>query len=140
VGQTHLSQIRNQFSKYQPPTLPFHSNGNNNNSTNPYANNPPPPNGSQTNWSNNPYGNNPPPPAQTYQPSSAGQYGGQNGSRNGDKVNGNGATATEGEHEHSYEWQQAREAERLERENGAAPPGYDVAASRECTVPSSKTG
>jgi hypothetical protein len=36
---------------------------------------------------------------------------------------------TGGDHEHGYEWQQAREAERLEREaaqgTGAAPPAYD---------------
>jgi len=117
--------LKNQWAKHRPPTLPFVSNNNNNNaSSNPYANNPPPP--SNTNWNDNSYGNNPPPPPQTYQPSSAGQYGQQPKETRG-----------ETEHEHGYEWQQAREAERLEREqaNGAAPPGYDVAASRESGLP-----
>lgn len=122
----YVRQIRHQFSKHTPPTLPF---VNNNNGNNPYASNPPPPtqqtgsyygqNPSQTNWNNNQYGQNPPPPSTTYQPSMSGQYGA--GANN---------TATS-DHEHGYEWEQAREAERLEREQGsgaAAPPGYDVAA------------
>jgi hypothetical protein len=55
----------------------------------------------------------------------AGQYG-----VNADK-NGSG-----GDHEHGYEWEQAREQERLEREqNGQAPPGYDVANSGELLSP-----
>ena len=111
-----LRNLKNQWAKHRPPTLPF---SNNNTSSNPYANNPPPPN--NTNWNDNSYGNNPPPPPQTYQPATAGQYGAQPKE-----------TRTEGDHEHGYEWQQAREAERLEREgaNATQPPGYDVAASR----------
>jgi hypothetical protein len=36
--------------------------------------------------------------------------------------------STTDNHEHGYEWEQAREAERLEREGGSgvnAPPAYD---------------
>ncbi|KAK1924837.1 hypothetical protein DB88DRAFT_487039 [Papiliotrema laurentii] len=127
-GYWRRRQIRNQFAKHRPPGLPFTNN--NQDPSNPYANNPPPPapgtyagQGNSTNWSQNSYGNNPPPPEQTYQPSMAGQYG-----VNADK-NGSG-----GDHEHGYEWEQAREQERLEREqNGQAPPGYDVANSAQNT-------
>jgi hypothetical protein len=41
------------------------------------------------------------------------------------------ARSDDGAHEHGYEWEQAREAERLERESGGnAPPGYDVSSSQ----------
>lgn len=124
-------QLRAQYAKYRPPALPQH----NADPSNPYANNPPPPaagsyypnqqSGNDTNWNQNSYGNNPPAPAQTYQPSTAAQY-----------KAGNNA---EGQ-EHGYEWEQAREQERLERENGGggnngpAPPGYDVANSGEFSL------
>ncbi|WWD01346.1 hypothetical protein V866_008289 [Kwoniella sp. B9012] len=131
-GYWRRKQLRNQFSKYRPPALPY--NNNDQNAQNPYVNNPPPPQGQwgqgqsyygNSNYNGNPYGNNPTAPAQAYQPSMAGQYQARNSNEN--------------EHEHGYEWEQAREAERLEREqaqaaNGAnAPPGYEVATSPQNT-------
>ncbi|ORX39965.1 hypothetical protein BD324DRAFT_615701 [Kockovaella imperatae] len=133
-------QLRRQFNKYRPPTLPFtnNNNSNNNNSSNPYANNPPPPaqagsyyaNGNQgSNWQNNQYGNNPPPPANVYQPSMAGAYG--SGAKEMSSTGGRVTTPAAQGHEHGYEWEQAREAERQEREqaNVQSPPGYDVASN-----------
>ena len=41
------------------------------------------------------------------------------------------------DHEHGYEWQQARDQERMEREqrmNDTAPPGYDVSAQKTGTT------
>lgn len=132
-------QLKSQWAKYRPPALPY----NNNNQTqggqpqygqyqygqsNSYANNPPPP----SNFGRQYESQNglPQQPPQTYQPSMAGQYG--FGQRDGvGKTNG-AAAATE-DHEHGYEWAQAREQERIEREQaeagGAAPPGYEVASA-----------
>ena len=78
--------------------------------------------GQNANWGNNQYGNNTPAPAKTYQPSMAGQY---TGSRN--DVN-NGGGQGQGEQEQGYEWEQAREEERLARNQGLSPPGYDLSA------------
>lgn len=129
----HFRQVKNQWNRFRPSALPFNNNQNNNGPTdygynqqggsyNPYANNPPPPNQTNSSWSTNPYGRNPSQPAQVYQPSTAGQYG-----RYGNKEAG---PETGESHEHGYEWAQARENERLEREQSgaAAPPGYDVSA------------
>ncbi|ORY27180.1 hypothetical protein BCR39DRAFT_538823 [Naematelia encephala] len=121
-GYWRRRNLRNQWAKYKPPALPYHNNETT--TTNPYGSNPPPP--PQSNFSSNQYGSNPPPPPQTYQPSMAGQY-----SSTGVNTYKTGATGV-GAHEHGYEWEQAREQERLEREQGNAndipPPGYDVAA------------
>lgn len=109
--------LRSQFAKYKPPSLPFAGH---NQDQNPYANNPPPPSG----FNNNPYGNNPAPPPQTYQPSMAGQYGSYQGQTEGFE-----------NHEHGYEWEQARQEEEERRKQGGQtsdipPPGYDVATSK----------
>lgn len=127
-GYWRRKQLQKQFSKYRPPALPYAQSGNApaagytyGQGNNPYANNPPPPATNSSFAGGNPYGSNPPPPAATYQPSMAGQYGKE--ARTGTEAN----NINNGEHEHGYEWEQAREAERLEREGGgAAPPGYDV--------------
>ncbi|WWC89961.1 uncharacterized protein L201_004890 [Kwoniella dendrophila CBS 6074] len=139
-GYWRRKQIRNQFGKYKPPALPYSNN--NQQGQNPYVNNPPPPTGQygtgqsyygNSNYNGNPYGNNPTAPQQTYQPSMAGQY------RSG-QDNATTGNAGENDHEHGYEWAQAREAERLEREqasaaggNAPAPPGYEVATSAQNT-------
>lgn len=109
------------------PGGPGYSYGQGNN---PYAANPPPPMGYQgqqdSSWNNNSYGGGVSSPAATYQPG---------GNRGDGKV---GATGGQNDHEHGYEWEQAREAERLERmqqqqESGPAPPGYDVSVGNsEC--------
>lgn len=109
--------LRSQFAKYKPPSLPFAGH---NQDQNPYASNPPPPSG----FNNNPYGNNPAPPPQTYQPSMAGQYGSYQGQTEGVE-----------NHEHGYEWEQARQEEEERRKQGGQtsdipPPGYDVATSK----------
>ncbi|WWC61042.1 uncharacterized protein I303_103620 [Kwoniella dejecticola CBS 10117] len=146
-GYMRRKQLRNQFSKYRPPALPY-SNNNNQQGQNPYVNNPPPPQGYQgqaqsyygnSNFNGNPYGNNPQPPQQAFQPSMAGQY----QSRNDTGVGANNAGGAD-DHEHGYEWAQAREAERLEREQaaaegGKAPPGYDVATSAQNTGSNNST-
>ncbi|WWC69379.1 uncharacterized protein I206_103318 [Kwoniella pini CBS 10737] len=138
-GYMRRKQLRNQFSKYKPPALPYSNDQQQ--GQNPYVNNPPPPTGGyqgqsqsyygNSNFNGNPYGNNPQPPQQTFQPSMAGQY----QSRNDTGTTPNVGTE---DHEHGYEWAQAREAERLEREQagaegGKAPPGYDVATSTQNT-------
>lgn len=141
---TTSRQLQKQFSRYRPPALPYAQNnmGGNNmgysygQGNNPYANNPPPPTGyqgQQSSFANsNPYGNNPQPPNATYQPSMAGQYGyGSGFNKDARGVDGNNNTGNN-DHEHGYEWEQAREAERLEREQAAgghAPPGYDVSTA-----------
>lgn len=123
-----IRQLQKQFSKYRPPALPYAQSNTGGTGTgysygqgnNPYSSNPPPPQNSSFNGGN-PYGFNPPPPPATYQPSMAGQYTGA--SKTGT------AAGSDNAHEHGYEWEQAREAERLEREQqagGHAPPGYDV--------------
>ncbi|WRT67199.1 uncharacterized protein IL334_004165 [Kwoniella shivajii] len=144
-GFWRRKQLRNQFSKYKPPALPY--TGNDQNGQNPYANNPPPPTGqagsyyNNSSYNGNPYGNSPAPPAQTYQPSMAGQY---TGATNNNQTQGNE------DNEHGYEWEQARENERLEREqaNGGAnananaapaPPGYDIATSTHNTGTTNST-
>ncbi|CAD6583916.1 MAG: hypothetical protein TREMPRED_003677 [Tremellales sp. Tagirdzhanova-0007] len=139
ISYLRRRKLRQQFAKFRPPALPFANNNNNQeNPSNPYANNPPPPQtepyyvnqnqnqnqnmGQNANWGNNQYGNNTPAPAKTYQPSMAGQY---TGSRN--DVN-NGGGQGQGEQEQGYEWEQAREEERLARNQGLSPPGYDLSA------------
>lgn len=121
-------QLQKQFSKYRPPALPYAQTGATGQSytygqgNNPYANNPPPP---TSFGGDNQYGSNPPPPPATYQPSMAGQYGNKEARNTGTSgMNGD-------QHQHGYEWEQAREAERLEREQngGNAPPGYDVSTA-----------
>jgi hypothetical protein len=113
--------LQKNFSKYRPPALPYAQNtggyqnnagysyGQGNNpygqNQNPYANNPPPP---QSSFANNQYGSGPAQPDATYQPGVTRSEAGKN----------------EQSHEHGYEWEQAREAERLEREQ-QGPPGYD---------------
>lgn len=60
----------------------------------------------------------------------AGQYTGN--------TNTKAAGSDNGAHEHGYEWEQAREAERLEREQAAGghgPPGYDASVG---TAPQSE--
>lgn len=60
----------------------------------------------------------------------AGQYGANRGES--DMNVNKPETFGEADHEHGYEWQQAREAERMERQQGQgtdAPPGYDVSAA-----------
>ncbi|KAK8869731.1 hypothetical protein IAR55_000299 [Kwoniella newhampshirensis] len=139
-GYWRRKQLRNQFSKYKPPALPYNGAGD---SSNPYANNPPPPTtGQQSYYASNPYGSSPAPPPQTYQPSMAGQYTGAGNNYTGSGV---GAGAGEGDHEHGYEWEQAREAERLAQQGGQggvienAPPGYDIATSTHNTGASTGT-
>lgn len=129
-------QLRSQWSKYRPPALPTQNQSGNYNPSNPYANNPPPPQNAaaysygNSQWENN---NNVQAPPATYQPSMAGQYTGAGNGTGYKEVNaqGTGVTGMGSEHEHGYEWEQAREAERLEREQqqqggGAPPPGYNV--------------
>ncbi|KIR54307.1 hypothetical protein I315_03366 [Cryptococcus gattii Ru294] len=116
-GYWRRRNLRSQFAKYKPPSLPFAGH---NQDQNPYASNPPPPSG----FNNNPYGNNPAPPPQTYQPSMAGQYGSYQGQTEGVE-----------NHEHGYEWEQARQEEEERRKQGGQtsdipPPGYDVATSK----------
>jgi hypothetical protein len=121
-------QLQKRFAHHKPPPLPYAQTGQqpgynpytNGNGGNDYSNNPPPP--SQPPQSSfqqtNSYG--PQTPAATYQPSQANNY-----------------RAEEGE-QHGYEWEQAREAERLEREGasgGNAPPAYDP-TSKYPSIPS----
>ncbi|WWD16002.1 hypothetical protein CI109_100426 [Kwoniella shandongensis] len=137
-GYWRRKQLRNQFSKYRPPALPYTGPETGTTGANPYANNPPPPvtQGSYNNssYASNPYGSNPAPPPQTYQPSMAGQYTGTGA--------GNHESA---EHEHGYEWEQAREAERLAQQGGQGgviengPPGYDIATSTHNTGSTNNT-
>ena len=143
LGFASLRQLRKQFSKYRPPALPFTNGGS---QTNPYASNPPPPPAQpgsyynqSSNWNKNQYGQNPSAPANVYQPSMAGAYGNNTPGvvSPGTKQNGND------DHEHGYEWAQAREAERLEREQagtGAPPPGYEVSSSQSITHSQIRTG
>lgn len=59
------------------------------------------------------------------------------GNRDASKENGNGNLESGGDHEHGYEWAQAREAERLERDQSgtaAPPPGYEVSSSESTPV------
>jgi hypothetical protein len=110
-------QLQRRFAHHKPPPLPYAQNGQQpgynpyTNGGNDYSNNPPPPSQPQSTFQQtNSYG--PQTPAATYQPSQANNY-----------------RAEEGE-QHGYEWEQAREAERLEREaaaggSGNAPPAYD---------------
>jgi hypothetical protein len=111
-------QLQKRFAHHKPPPLPYAQTGQqpgynpytNGNGGNDYSNNPPPPSQppQSTFQQTNSYG--PQTPAATYQPSQANNY-----------------RAEEGE-QHGYEWEQAREAERLEREGasgGNAPPAYD---------------
>jgi hypothetical protein len=77
-------------------------------------------------WNNSTYAGGVSSPAATYQP----------GGNRGDGKIGT-ATGGQNDHEHGYEWEQAREAERLERMqqqgSGPAPPGYDVSVGNsEC--------
>lgn len=149
VAGMRRRSLQKNFARYRPPALPYAQNNGGGNmgpgggpgysygqGNNPYANNPPPPMGYQgqqpSSWSsnNNAYGAGVSAPQATYQP---------DGARGDGKNVGAGAGAGAGVdgHEHGYEWEQAREAERLERmqqQGGAAPPGYDVSVGNQNPV------
>lgn len=124
--------LRKRFQHFKPPPLPYNHNGNQpgpDQGYNPYVNNPPPP---QSNFHQaNSYNGGVQSPPATYQPSMAGQYGHQQSYRGGNDSGNN-------DHEHGYEWEQAREQERLDRQNaqGTAPPAYDPTSKCPLTVPS----
>jgi len=123
ISYWRRKKLRRQFAKYRPPALPTTTEP----SSNPYASNPPPPPGSFYARHGSSFGATAPqPPPQTYQPSTAGNYTGMTmGKPAHPTVTGEGEP-------HGYEYLQAREQERLEREQAnseAPPPGYDVANS-----------